>query len=47
MSQNRTIICSRWDCTAVLDLETAVVLYWDDSAEAVGLCPCCATKEGY
>ena len=47
MGRTQTRTCSRWDCSAVLHPETETVVAYGDDGEAVGLCPCCAKKEGY
>ena len=47
MANRRNLTCSRWDCSAVLNLETAVIVAFGDDGEAIGLCPCCSSKEGY
>ena len=47
MDNHHTLTCSHWDCLAVLDLETAVIVAFGDDGEAIGLCPVCSKEAGY
>ena len=47
MPTQHNLTCSHWDCSAVLDLENAVIVAFGDDGEAIGLCAACSKEAGY